>query len=415
MNYNKQQQTKIGAINVLDIVVILSLVNLFYLNFKLLWFGTTGETWFAIEPSTILMPLITAYAVIHMLANSHNISTKLGISIFLYLTYAALVTVFNFNHTPYKLIFAFISIVYWGCTIYIFYIYTQKNGFNNKIYKFAAFLFILLCAVFIYRYSFYKSEDAFKDKTLTLNNVYYILFLFPFMLFSKKMYWKYLAFGLTFLTVVLSQKRGALIILVLCAIIWLLFSEKSYGLSKFKNIFLLLVTGVVLYYFLSYFTVSYDLSITDRFMTLFNGEDTTGSGRSGIWETYLSVIGNDGLISLVGRGYDANVVSPKYNYLSWAHNDFLQIVFNYGFFGAILFLAFVINLFSKYRQMKKQKYEYATIFLISLLITFVNGLFGMCFVYPQWVLTSATLWGLLIGDFNRKTKQKNALEGELYG
>ena len=407
MNYSTKKHSPKNKIGLIDIIIALSLINILYLNLKIVWFGTTGETWFAVEPSTLLMPLITVYALFHMINNLRIISTKLGVSIVCYLSYAVIITIFNFNFSLYDFIFAFVSVIYWGCTVYLFYVYTLQNGFSNKIFKFAVFWFILLCAIFLYRYSFYKTDGGFEGKTLLLNNVYYILFLLPFMLLTEKKIWQYLSFGLTFIIAVLSQKRGALIIIVLCAIIWFMSSKQgSVFSSKVKNVIIMSIIGIIVYYLLSYFTESYDLSVTDRLITLINGEDTTGSGRNNIWQKYFSVMKEDGILSIIGRGYDANVVSPKYRYLTWAHNDFLQIMFDYGYFGAFLFLTFVVNIFKKWKRMESKDYEYDLVFLISLIIVFMNGLFSMCFVYPQWILTAAALWGILIGDFNRKLNQR---------
>lgn len=407
MDYYKGKAQR--GIDLMDIMVVLSLVNILYLYLKLVWFGTTGGTWFSLEPSTIIMPLVTGYVILHCCGKKNFVLTKFWFLIVLYLFYASLVTFLSFNYSLYGFLFAFIDITYWVCTLYLFYTYTFQRGMNNKIFQFAACLFVLLVVLFMHRFSFYKSFEDYADTTLLLNNVYYILFLLPFMLLSKKEFWQYLSFGAAFVAVVLSQKRGALIILAICFVLWVLLSQKNKSFSKkMKMLFWVFVFGTIACYFLSYITITYDLSVTERLMSLFNGEDQTGSGRSDIWMEYFQVLKNDGLLSIFGRGHVANDVSPEYSHLTWAHNDILQITFDYGYVGAIMFLGIAIGLFNKWREMQKSGYEYSLLFLISLLTAFINSIFSMCFIYPQWILMNVVLWGVLLGDFDR-TRQKEDL------
>lgn len=96
------------------------------------------------------------------------------------------------------------------------------------------------------------------------------------------------------------------------------------------------------------------------------------SGRSIFWLDALEQVGRDGLdyLNLIGRGPQYSMIFNEENFGShiWMHNDFLDVFFNLGIIGIIVYL------FSFYNYFKK-------IDSLYLLFTFLLGAFFNGFLY----------------------------------
>ena len=143
----------------------------------------------------------------------------------------------------------------------------------------------------------------------------------------------------------------------------------------------------------------------DRIESFIAGDDSDASGRTTIWKSYWNYIQQDSFLhNLIGRGYNATKRNPELLSLgmNWAHNDFLQVLFDYGIIGFLLFSNIILKLFSVARTMRKMQYCYQRHFLISLIVFVFCGFFSMVVLFPQWFLAMAAFWGFVIGDFEQE-------------
>ena len=88
--------------------------------------------------------------------------------------------------------------------------------------------------------------------------------------------------------------------------------------------------------------------------------------------------------------------------MAWAHNDFLQVLFDYGIIGLTIFCSIIVKLFMIARKMKRVQYCYYAPFLASLVIFVICCFVSMVTLQPQWFLAMAAFWGSVIGDFEQK-------------
>lgn len=169
------------------------------------------------------------------------------------------------------------------------------------------------------------------------------------------------------IVILLSTKRGPLVTMGL-GFLFSLFSLKRVNPKYF---ILALLTMFVGYYFVSVYLESYFLEWTERWTE----SDDVSNGREIIWLLLLEEIGSQDLVTTVlGNGYEASH-KLTYNHL-WgaigAHNDFIDILYNFGILGfvifTLLFIAYVKSVFIAIRN----KHQHANM-MIYLLILFLAG------------------------------------------
>lgn len=140
-----------------------------------------------------------------------------------------------------------------------------------------------------------------------------------------------LAFCAVFV-VILTSKRGLIVAMIGALVLTVLIMKKSSPKTIVAFGFVLVV-GIVLVYFLSDSNVAIQMFL-QRF-DVSDGHDLT-TGRMAMWEKALETLGRG--ISLIGKGTGST-------YTIWEagmHNIYLQIYYDHGLLGLIVYLAFFI-------------------------------------------------------------------------
>jgi hypothetical protein len=129
-----------------------------------------------------------------------------------------------------------------------------------------------------------------------------------------------------------------------------------------------------------------------------------GSGRVGRYLGYLSLMSSQSAQNwLVGYGYNAT----HYTQYDWAHNDIIEVLFDFGLVGLTFYLLFVSQLIRIFFEMKKYKYRHLDAFAVSLVIFFWGTMFSMLITLPYWFLNIAFFWGWVIADFHNAKRDSN--------
>ena len=347
--------------------------------------------------------LTFGFAILLLFTNNSRKIPRIFTYILLLYLYAALITFANGYFGTLVLIKKIVEMTYWASIMYIFYNYFRRNEYRDSLatlfFVFHTFLFVL----FLITYTNARSASRFSNVDIVLNSSYYIIFALPLALTCKKKANQYIAISTTFIASIISEKRGALLSVLMIIVIWVLCSSEKTSLKKkFGKILIFVFVAFAGFFAFNLLISKYNLSIADRFMNLFSGADD-GSGRGEIWSKCFEIITTDNiLVSILGRGYDSLMYSGKYNLsFSWPHNDFIQMAMDYGVIGISMFLMLFAELLKTARRLFKSHDDYAVLFLISLIIVFLNCMFSMCFIYPYWILGISSFWGLCLGRAKR--------------
>lgn len=150
------------------------------------------------------------------------------------------------------------------------------------------------------------------------------------------------------------------------------------------------------------FITQNDLSILDR---LSNIQDDGGSGRDIVWAyTWRMITEEPNVFPLLfGHGFNA-VYSDSMLGLS-AHNDFLEIIYDYGLIGLLLYLALYVQLFSYYKRIKKLLPNIAGAFAASIVLPLCISMIAHLVINPSLFMFLCLFWGLCIGECDKRIKQ----------
>lgn len=254
---------------------------------------------------------------------------------------------------------------------------------------------------------FYKTEqdillERIRDNSDVVNNTGYIfLFLTPYLFLFKN---KLIINGLSLLLltfIIQSSKRGAIIIFLIVFIYSLYLQFKDINKKNIR-------TKIMQYGFLSsLFTVFlvylYNIINNNIFLLerLGNLESGNVSGRDSIFSSII-----DSWLSaqhiwqlLFGFGFASSLRLTDTN--NFAHNDWLELLSNFGLLGVLLYLLFYINLFKIIINYKN------SILSISIIIMFSSTLFSMYYTSINgFILTQIA--GYFVGKYisDKKTKIK---------
>ena len=89
-----------------------------------------------------------------------------------------------------------------------------------------------------------------------------------------------------------------------------------------------------------------------------------------------------------------------------AHNDFLEILYDYGIIGIILYLTFIISLFNVLKKSKRYNVQMHQALIASLLVFFLLSLYTHLNLYPENYLYLTGIWGFIIGKLNSKSTDR---------
>lgn len=273
-----------------------------------------------------------------------------------------------------------------------------------KFLVWISMLFFIVFFVIIignYFYSFIENINGFYSVTV----VYYLICFVPIILLVDNKLLKFLFLIIVAAVSILSFKRGALLVvglIILVFFLYYLFHRTKEKFSLKKAVWIISFVGLVFFIFI---LINNKYGI-NKLLSVWQYKIDTGS-ESGFFadvrsELYLNVLGmvfsSDPLKLFFGHGYDSVILNSSYQ-LS-AHNDLLEILFDYGIIAFILYFIFLILLIKRYKRIKTSIiYSYIS-FLVILIVT---GLVSHMITYPTYVYILMIYFGILV----RREKSEN--------
>lgn len=261
-----------------------------------------------------------------------------------------------------------------------------KGLISNTHLKYSLLFLIIVSVVSFFGWNTQILEE--KNIDFFTNNIgYYFVPLFPVVYFLRNNLSKYIVIVLLTFFVLASAKRGALFCLLFELILYLYvmyFRNKKLG--TFQKI--VAGAGAVLSIFLVTTYFSDDSYTMQRINNTFNSSDKTDiySGRDVIYTTYLNdYISSEPKDIFLGRGFNATMDIYELN----AHNDWIEILVDYGLIAAIVYLIFFVSTFRIARKTNILLYRYALYSVIGTM--FIQTLFSMGFTSMSMCVTAMML------------------------
>lgn len=235
------------------------------------------------------------------------------------------------------------------------------------------------------------------------NKAYSLVALFPFLLLLWDKKWIMIILMVASLVfIVFCLKRGAMICVasfLLITFYMIIRSVKKKNAYKYLIRFSVFIIIVAIVY--AFFTVYEDNEFLQRRF------DHGSDAREYIYTKILSGLENSDILELfIGHG-PLSTVTVSGNY---AHNDWLEIVYDFGIVGLILYIMIPIAMLKYYKRYTLEE-ELAGI-LICVLYILLRSSFSMC-VYELDSLLIFGYMGYIIGNHQYISKKTHATMKEV--
>ena len=145
---------------------------------------------------------------------------------------------------------------------------------------------------------------------------------------------------------------------------------------------------------------SYDINILDRLETIFEDK---GSGRLGIWENTWEMQMDSSLAGWIfGHGFNAVYINsvPQYS----AHNDFLEVLYDFGIIGFILYINFYIIIIKYSKKLYNARSKYTAPFVSSIVLALIMSITSHLIIFPTYFIYLCLFWGVIIADCDKNLK-----------
>lgn len=229
-----------------------------------------------------------------------------------------------------------------------------------------------------------------EDFDTHLSASYLPVLILPCVLLSKNRIFHIIAWLLSVVIIFSSLKRGGIVAIVFAFIVYGFFYMRDIK-GGLKKILVLVVGGVLLYFLIDSF-IAFDESIGGVTAHRFEGFLEGGykeESRSVIARNLLDLFFHSNpLAMLFGHGYLATEKSALH--LS-AHNDFLEVLFDFGIIGFIFYVGFHIHFIKTTLHLYKIRSEYAPSFAVFYSLYLIWSLVSIIILYPIMVFVTVYL------------------------
>lgn len=350
-----------------------------------------GGFWNYIEILFVILGFST------LLVKAKYIKYEKSILIFLIFSlYAFIISGLRIQNLSYVEIYEVIIIPYAVCTLILFYYFSKNSDFENGYGSIVVVYYIL---AFLSVWAMIRSRSGMITKGDGAN-VYYVLGLAPIVL-AKTQRRKIIPIIVLFVTIVLSGKRTGLIAAVVMIIVYYLIqaaNRKSVS-QTLTVIFSMAFVAIVLYLIMQRLDDQFDLNIIERLEKL---NTDGGSGRDIRWLYAIGIIGESSLLELIfgNRISFLNITGGLH-----VHNDFIEVLFDYGIIGLVMYTFFYFYLIKEAISMVKYKYRYSGEFVASIIISLFLALFSFYVIDDTYIVCGMICYGVFLADW-RKYKEE---------
>lgn len=297
-----------------------------------------------------------------------------------------------------------IHLTFFGSALVTFYLGTERMGIKS-----CSKYLILAYAVVAIVYCF---AVVLGSGGIVGNAIYFLLLFLPVTSFiSSSLLRKVMYFLQTFM-VLISNKRTALIALIVYFFVHEWLSNKNIsGYKKILKGFAYIAVVLAIYFLYPIITQNFDITVFDELSSSHIMEDG-GSNRFYIYERLWSVQRSSNMSHwLIGSGYNSVLLSHICTdgvggeWVS-AHNDFLEVLYDYGIIGLGLYIAFFSLMIRKAYGMLKKKYCYAVPFFCSIAMTIIISLTSHLVIYLNYYSIMFVFWGICLADYRNYLSQQ---------
>ena len=345
--------------------------------------------------------IIEAVAIINVI--SGNFLNKTGRLMLIWVIYALCVEILY----PGEIITDMRTILWWPSVYYLFYIITRTGGYKPVETFVKTFFPIILIGNSLIFIVIKILLTIYYGLFSASNDIYYVVLLFPLLVLIKNKYLRYIFFALCFLLALYSFKRGAQLCVLMALVIYLITELRSVKRNIFRTIFLICIIVGGAWTAFNYVNNSTEGHVMERISEM---EESGGSGRESIYQEVIKEYSSKPFYEQI-IGVGMNGVRTKYHITNnkdgrnySAHNDFLEMLVDYGVIGLLLYILIIISFISEMMYSRgRGLLSMFQLSLISLSSFIIMSLISHLFLYPTFIAYLMIAFGIAAG-MNKYTK-----------
>lgn len=239
-----------------------------------------------------------------------------------------------------------------------------------------------------------ETEDS--DTETIVNIVAFAMLTIPFIMMLKSTTIKWIVLFVILLATLVSSRRIATICLIASVLLSIPNSQPKQVDKKRKSKGLYTIIIIALLGYFTYIIVTGDLQEFFE-LTLYrfqNADNSQGSGRIPLWNAVISAWGNNSVLDWIfGHGYLG--VGKIVRDHTASHNEFLEIITDFGIIGLFLYVSFHLRIISRMFYLYSKMSPYRFSYTASYIIFFMYSLLGNVIIYPAYALPIFFYWGMV--------------------
>lgn len=396
-------------------ITMLWMMVIFYQALYMLYYATHNSIVIAKMISMIdilLLCLILITIISFILRKRNKLPFLLGVVIYSLVFLPAIST--KYNGYPIT-ISSFVKFGLWPLLFIVFYYATLNfKRFPIKKYwiKLSYLILIILSLPLIKLHLTGQGQLG-----AVIFRVYGCLTILPIILHCTEYRKRYLYIFISTLIILCTTKRAGIVAALLGLVIFYLtdgVTQKNIRKKIYKIIKISLIS-VIFGSIVLFILQSFGIDIISRFKEL---SVDGGSGRNYIWSTVLNAFENSSMTQkMIGHGF--NAVSQQVviygNVRIKAHNDLIEILFDYGYLGLMSLICFITYLFLEWRNLKNNNRKEYSIFSFSIIISIIFMLFSYYFIESSIINFIAIYWGVILAEnrLEKRYKREQYYESKL--
>lgn len=308
-------------------------------------------------------------------ATSRNAIARHTLFLFFYVITITLL----FNPST-QMAYAMMKVLYPLLGFLCFYYLTKNRILNDKLFSAFFLLLIVIIAITTY-FNLSTRMDSARGLTTADNTGYALVCTYAgIMLLSNKKIFPVILF-LVIVGTLIAGKRGAIIAMIVATLPILKYIFSSHQVKLGRRIIFIILIAVGCYLAIRYFSTYFDAAF-GRFEHL---EEDNGSGRSRVYRLYFDhfMYSSNLINQIFGHGLYAGAWASgsKYAFIHVVvHNDWLELLFDFGVIGALIYSFIFIQLLLLIIRHRKNKSSYYYMLVMSFIIWFVKSIFSSTFL-----------------------------------
>lgn len=272
---------------------------------------------------------------------------------------------------------------------------------NNR--NFISFLTLILFGFFLI--NVYRNRDFDIVSNLIEGSyiIYFSILLYAYCCVEKNDRYEKILTLLIIFCGIISYKRTTILLLIFSIPLFYLAKAHNRKIDKssinYKNLFKYLILILILFFIVNYLSGNVIIS---RFSSSFSSK---GNGRFSIWLNALKVFNNSSILEkFLGHGFDSVInikISGSYGGHA-AHNDFIEVLFDYGIIGLLGYLFIVFYIIYNTIKLRNLNFKYFPVMAYILPIWFFMSFFSDLILWPMHTLTFMFFAGFMIAKIDLK-------------